>query len=124
MQKIMELIVTGGITIEELAAAPELIERASLVTEGLKACKKTLLFPLGETEISCYAYTDRAGEYEAWASCTSQGICTFYTNWGGNHKIGEVNLNDHLNVFQAFDDHELRSDLKRFLSRQIEKAEK
>lgn len=60
------LIANGTITVEELANASELIERATLVKAGLEACKKTILFPIGETEILCYEYTDHAREYYAW----------------------------------------------------------
>ena len=66
--KLAEMIANGTITVEELANSPELIERAQLVRDGLKACRKTLNFPQGVNELHCYSYTDRAGEYESWGN--------------------------------------------------------
>lgn len=62
MNKLATLIAKGEITVEELVSAKELIERAELVTNGIKACRKTLMFPFGVSEINCYSYTDSAGE--------------------------------------------------------------
>lgn len=120
--KLTELIANGTVTIEDLANAPELIERAKFVKEGLEACRKTLVFPIGVLEQPCYDYTDRAGEYSSWGSVTNNGIFTCWCNWGGNHEIGKLNLNHDEEVFLAFDNTELACDLKRFLNEQIEKA--
>ena len=119
--KLAEMIAKRIISVEELANAPELIERAQLVNEGLKACRSTLLFPFGTNELKCYDYTDRAGEYSSWGSVTIDGIFTCWCNWGGNHKIGEVNLNNPTEVFMAFENSEFAYDLKKFLKEQIEK---
>ncbi len=122
MNRLAGLIANGTITVEELANAQDLIERAKLVTQGLEACKKTLAFPLGVKEINCYSYIDSAGEYEAWGQCTIDGIFTCYCNWGGNHVIGRCNLANFAEVFTAFDNDEFASDLQRFLLQQIKKA--
>ena len=124
MNKLAELIATGEITVEELTAVPELIERAKLVTEGLAACKKNILFPLGATEVNCYSHMDNAGEYEAWGHCTCDGIFYCYCNWGGNHLIGQVNLLKQEEVFMAFENKEFCHDLKRFLTQQIAQSTK
>ena len=120
--KLAELIEFGVVTIEDLANAPELIERAQVVNNGLKACAKTILFPLGATEIACYSYTDSAGEYSAWGHVTRDGMFICYSNWGGNHEIGRVDLNNSTEVFMAFEDREFSSDLRRFLLEQVKKA--
>lgn len=46
----------------------ELIERAELVTKGIKSCKKTISFPFVTSEVERYRYMDSAGEYEAWGT--------------------------------------------------------
>ena len=58
MNKLATLIANGSITVEELASAHELIERAELVMKGIEACKKTLLFPVNTSSIDCYSYMD------------------------------------------------------------------
>ena len=121
MNKIANLISTGEITVEELSNAKDLIERAQFVVKALEACKRTILFPLGVTEISCYSFMDSAGEYEAWGSCKRDGTFTCSCNWGRNHVIGHCNLMNFAEVFMAFENEEFARDLKRFLSYQIEK---
>lgn len=121
MNKLANLISNGTITVSELAAAHELIERAKLVNEALLACQKTLLFPFGVNELHCYSYTDRAGEYSAWGTVTRDGTFTCWCNWGGNHEIGRVNLMRTADVFLAFENDEFAYDLKRFLNEQIQK---
>ncbi len=116
------MIAAGTISVEELANAPQLIERAQFVQNGVEACKKVLLFPLGVKEIQCYSYTDRAGEYHSWGTITHDGLFTCYCNWGGDHKIGSVGVTSYYRVFMALDDEKFASDLKRFLSEQIKKA--
>ena len=120
--KLANLIANGTISVADLANASELIERAKLVTDGLKACTQTLLFPLGTEELHCFSYTDRAGEYSSWGTVSRDGTFTCWCNWGGNHEIGRVNLNKPAEVFVAFDNYEFASDLKRFLKEQIQKA--
>lgn len=120
MNKIANLISTGEITVEDLSNAKDLIDRAQFVVTALEACKRTISFPLGVTEISCYSFMDFAGEYEAWGSCTSDGTFTCSCNWGGNHVIGHCNLMNFAEVFMAFENGEFASDLKRFLSYQIQ----
>ena len=122
MNKLATLIANGEITVEELANARELIDRAEIVTKGLEACKKTLVFPFGVSEINCYSYMDSAGEYQSWGSCTSDGIFTCSCNWGGNHVIGKCSLTNFAEVFMAFDNDEFVHDLRRFLLQQIKKA--
>lgn len=120
--KLSTLIANGALSVEELANANELIERAELVKKGIAACKQTLVFPLGTDEISCYDYTDGAGEYHSWGTCTSDGTFRCSCNWGGNHEIGSCNIIDFKDVFLAFDNEKLRSDLRRFLLEQIQLA--
>lgn len=122
MMKLANLIANGTISVADLTNAPELIERAKLVTDGLKACTQTLLFPLGTEELHCFSYTDRAGEYSSWGTVSRDGTFTCWCNWGGNHEIGRINLNKPAEVFVAFDNYEFASDLKRFLKEQIQKA--
>ena len=123
MGKLKELIATGEISVEEVKDARELIERAELVAQGIKACKKVMLFPLGTSSVDCYSYMDSAGEYEAWGVCTSDGTFTCFCNWGGNHEIGRCNLTSFEEVFKAFDNDEFASDLNRFLKEKIKEAE-
>ena len=122
MNKLAKLISTGEITVEELAGASKLIDRAQLVVKGIAACKKNLVFPLGVNVISCYSYTDSVGEYSAWGSCTSDGIFTCSCNWGGDHVIGRCNLNNFAEVFMAFEIDDFDHNLRRFLEQQINKA--
>jgi hypothetical protein len=122
MNKLAELIANGEIMVEELAGAPELIERAKLVKEGLEACKKNIKFPLGTSSVSCYRYMDRHGEYEAWGECTIAGTFTCSTNWGGNHVVGSCNITNYKETFLAFDKKEFAQNLERFLRQQIEQA--
>ena len=122
MNKLATLIANGEITVEELANAQELIERAKLVTNGITACKKTISFVLGVNKTNCYHYMDSAGEYESWGECTNEGVLTCYCNWGGTHEIGKCNLTNFTEVFMAFDKSEFAHDLSRFLQKQIEKA--
>jgi hypothetical protein len=121
MNKLAELIANGEITVDELADAEELIVRAKLVTQGIEACKKNIVFPLASSSVSCYRYT-AFGEYEAWGECTIAGTFTCFSNWGGNHEIGRCNLTNFKEVFLAFDQKEFGGDLKRFLEEQVEKA--
>ena len=120
--KLAEMIANGSITVEELAGATELIERAKLVKEGIEACKKTIVFHLGESSVNCYSYTDRAGEYEAWGHCTIAGTFSCSCNWGGTHKIGECNITNFKETFMAFENDDFAADLKRFLQQQINKV--
>ena len=108
--------------VEELASASELIERAELVTKGIEACKKTLTFPFGVSEISCYSYMDSVGEYEAWGNCSIDGTFTCFSSWGGNNVTGTCNLTNFTEVFMAFENSEFAHDLRRFLLQQIDKA--
>lgn len=121
--KLANLIANGTISIEDLANAPDLIERAKLVHRGIEACTKTILFPFGTNELHCYDYTDRAGEYSSWGTVTRDGIFTCWCNWGGNHEIGKVNLTKPAEVFMALENSEFAYDLKRFLNEQIQKAQ-
>ena len=122
MNKLAHLIAEGEITAEDLTNSQKLIELAEFVKKGLEACKKTLSFPLGISELDCYSYTDSAGEYSSWGIVTSDGVFTCYCNWGGNHMIGQCNLTDFSNVFLNMDNDEFKCDLKRFLAQQIKKA--
>ena len=121
MGKLLEMIARGEISAEELANASELINRAAFVKEGIEACQKTILFPLGTKEIKCYEYTDSAGEYQAWGTCRNDGLFSCYCNWGGNHLIGECNLSNFEEVFKSLDNKEFKHDLQRFLNLQISK---
>lgn len=121
--KLAELLANGTITVEELAGANELIEQAKLITEGIKACQKLIYFPLGTSEVECYNYTDAAGEYHAWGTCSSNGIFICSTSWGGTHELGRCNLNDAKSIFEAMDkDDELACNIERFLREMIQKA--
>ena len=119
MNTLAQLIADGAITIDDLANGTELIERAKFVKEGLAACKQTLKFPMGITEIECYHYLNSAGEYEACGRVTNDGIFTCSCNWGGWHVIGRCNLTNFEDVFMAFEKSDFAPDLKRFLEFQI-----
>ena len=122
MSRLAELIYNGEISVEELAMAKDLIERANLVAKGVEACKKTLLFPLGKTQIECYSYTHSDKAYSSWGSCTNDGLLKMTCNKGGNQQTFTCNLLIFESVFMAFDNEEFSCDLKRFLENQIEKA--
>ena len=120
MNTLAELIANGTITVEELASATELIERAKLVTEGVEACKKTISFPFGSTRINCFKQMH--GDADYWAECTVEGNFTAYSNWGGNHITGTCNLNNFENVFKSFENDDFAYIHKKFLQEQIRKA--
>ena len=122
MNRLAKMIAQGDITVEELASAKELIERAEYVRRGVEACRETLSFPIGVKEIRCYSYMDVAGEYEAWGTCSLDGTFTCSCNWGGNHVVGTCNLLNFSEVFLALENQEFSHDLRRFLNQQIDKA--
>lgn len=122
MNKLAFFIANGEVTVEELANAKDLIERAELVSKGINACKTSIMFPIEVNEVSCYSYTDSAGEYHSWGTCTNCGMFTCYCNWGGDHEIGRVDLTNFEQVFMAFENSEFAHDLKRFLQQQIKKV--
>lgn len=124
MDKLTTMIANGELDVEELTKASELIKRAKLVKEGIEACKKTIVFPLGTSSVSCYSNIDKNGEYESWGACTIAGTFTCSTNWGGDREIGRCNITSFQEVFLAFDNKEFVADLRRFLEQQIEKAKK
>lgn len=82
MNRLVELIATGAITVEDLVNAQELIDRADLVSKGIDACKKSIVFTFKEERIDCYDYVDSTGEYKAWGYCTYAGEFICYSNWG------------------------------------------
>lgn len=123
MNKVMAMIVSGETSIEEVAQLEELSKQAKFAQQAAKACKKTMLLPIGENKIKCYNYIDGAGEYEAWGECTHDGVFTCWCNWGGNHQIGHCNLLDSIEILMALQQDKFKSDLKRFLEEQITKAE-
>ena len=122
MGKLTEMVDNGQISVQELCSVNELVELANLAAEGVEACKKTIVFPLGTTEVQCYSYIDRAGEYESWGSCRNDGIFECASSWGGPHIIGYVDITSYEEVFKALRNEEFRFDLERFLRIQIEKA--
>ena len=122
MNKIAMLIANGDITVEELANARELFERAELVVKGLEACKQTITFPFGTSEVDCYWYSDLNCDYVSWGTCTRSGNFACYCNWGGNHLVGSCNLKNYLEVFMSFEQRDFAYDLEKFLRQQIEKA--
>jgi hypothetical protein len=124
MNKLAEMIAKNLIDPEDLVEAEELIQRSMLVSEGLKACQKNIQFPMGVSEVSCYQYTDSAGEYSSWGYCTHDGLFTCFCNWGGEHEIGKCYLNNFKDVFIAFENKEFKYDLERFLNNQIKEARK
>ena len=123
MEKLAELIAKGEITVKELDAANNLIERAKLVENGIKACKKTIMFPLGSSSIQCYSYKDPESENEAWAVCTNDGTFTCSrTHYDVTLTVGKCNLLNFEEVFKALGHGEFSSHLERFLLQQIDKA--
>lgn len=120
--KIADLIVNGTITVEELSKADELIKLAQYTVEAVEACKKTIVFHVGETEIACIDYWDTAGEAHFWGKCKNDGTFTGYTNWGGDHALGTCNLTKFNDVFISLERGEMRYCLRTFLDQQIEKT--
>lgn len=119
MNKLVTLVSNGDITVEELASAEELIERADWVISGINACKQTLIFPIGVREINCYSFTHSDKGYKVWGNCTCDGMFTCFSNQGGNHVIGSCNLTNPIEVFMAFENSEFKDELRMFLLRQI-----
>lgn len=124
IMSLANLIANGTVSLEELASAQDLIDRAKFVKAGIDACKENLVFPLGTTEINCYDFLDNAGEYHSHGIVKSDGSFTCWSNWGGDHINGTCNLFDFNQVFNALDSHDFKYDLRKFLSEQIEKARK
>lgn len=112
----------GAKSVQEQDILNELMERERFVKKAVEACKKTIVFPIGVNKISCYSYTDSAGEYESWGECTQDGIFTCWCNWGREHIVGCCNLTSAEDVFQVFENEYFKDDLKRFLEEQIRKA--
>ncbi len=122
MNKLVELISNGTLRVEELKNAPNIIETADFVSKALDACYHTLVFTLGVNTFNCYDYMDRAGEYHAWGEVSKNGTFTVWSNWGGNHTVGSVNLTNPNEVFMALvsdDDDGMSHNLRRFLDEQI-----
>lgn len=124
MDKLVMLIANGEITVEEMAWSREIFERAELVVKGLEACKKTIKFLPGISEVECYSYIDEGSDYVSWGTCTKSGNFACYCNWGGNHLTGSCNLRNYREVFLSFEQSDFAYDLKRFLLEQIKLAEK
>lgn len=120
MNKIANLLAAGEIQPADLVGANELIERANLVHAAMEQLSKKILFPLGTQSVTCYDYTDRAGEYSAWGNCNIYGDFTCCSNWGGDHVIGRCNLLSFDSIFNAFDKPEFSNDLERFLKSMLE----
>ena len=98
-------------------------EREKFVREGMKACRSTITFPLGENEAECYSYTDPKGNYSSWGNCTLDGDFVCFSDWGGIPLIGKCNLFDFSDIIKALEKKDKFSeDLERFLSQQIEKV--
>lgn len=121
-KNLSQMVASGEITVDELSQADKLIKRAKLVRIGLAACKRNLVFPLGETEIKCYDYFESLSEYESWGKCSITGNFVVYSNWNGQHKVGECNLTDFQSVFLSFENKEFSKEIERFLKQQIEMA--
>ena len=121
MKKLVELVADGELRVEELSRLPELIERAKLVLQAMEACRKTICFPLGVQELKCYEF-EQFGEYHAWGLVSPDGYFTCWSNWGGDHRIGWVSLNNAASLFLALEDPDFAPDLTRFLKEQIEKV--
>ena len=124
MSKIADMITQGLIDPEDLLSAENLLKRLKLVSEGITACKKTLQFPLGVTEIECYQYTYSNHDYRVWGRCSSDGLfkCFCDPALDGSYKIGCCDLNDFENVFMSIEKKLFGSHLEAFLEEQIEKA--
>ena len=120
MNKLAIAIEKGELTVEELASAKELIERAELVINGIEACKKTLLFPLGVNSINCFSHMDTVKEYESWGKCTIDGTFTCFCNLKGNQVTHRCNLMNFSEVFMAFENTEFAEELRMFLLKQID----
>lgn len=120
--QITELIAKDIISVDDLANASELVDRAKLVNEGIKACKLTIKIPLGMGEVDCYHYEEEEIEYEIRGTIRSDGVFTCYCEWWDNWKIGQCNLFKPEDVFLALENKEFKEDLERFLKEQINKA--
>ena len=126
MNKIADMIAKGMIDPEDLLSAEDLLKRLKLVSEGLKACKKTLQFPMNVTEICCYQYIDPNHHFRVWGRCSSNGLFKCFCDpplEDGYYKFGCCNLNDFESVLLwAFENRIFSYHLECFLKEQIEKA--
>lgn len=120
--KLSDLIENGTISIEDfIAEAPEVTERARLVNDGLKACTKTLLFPLNVEVLFYLLCPDGFNGYDSVGYVSRDGIfsCFYYCD---NEEIGRVNLNNPTEVFIALESGIFAYYLRKFLEQQIQNS--
>lgn len=129
IMKLSELIANGTITItisieDLLGEAPKVIECAKLVNDGLKACTKTLLFPLNVEKLECFSCAEDCGYSDYRGTVSRDGTFTCLEYGEEEYCIGSVNLNNPTDVFTALlPDHDAFARcLKKFLEQQILKA--
>ena len=125
MNELATKIAKKEITEQDLIDAKELIDRATLISEGITACKKTILFPLTQDYVRCYyqPYSSLGGPW--YGKCRHDGLFILYLwrgSWLGDLEIGRCDISNFNEVFRAFDNEEIAPHLERFLREQIEKA--
>lgn len=91
---IVDRIKRGEISAAELAELAQYSAMAELIIKAVDGAKKKITFTLGDMTVECYDCWGVGHEAHVWAECDKEGKVTFYTNWGGNHIIFEVNVLD------------------------------
>jgi len=115
MNKLVNLITNGDITIEELAAAPHLISDAQLVRDALESLQYTVRFPIGKSTL---LWVDSDNRYTWLAEINYPSTAIFK-----DHNMEElitVDLTKSSEVFAALesDDENTRSAVRCFLQDQ------
>ena len=116
---LVNLITNGQLKVEDLCTAPEVIKFAELVTRGIQACKKLIVFHLGEESVCCYKYI--ADGYSISGTCYAEGKLVLHSTLIGN--IVTCNLLDSKSVFSSLNDNDVRVELERFFQEMIKQAE-
>ena len=124
MDKLIELIKSGEISVEDLTKAPEIIENSELALQGLEACKKTISFPLGQNTIRWRGnWNSIESCYEGRAEIQYPSTIIFYND--SPDPLGTFDLCKPNEIFLAFcEKNHLRTLLYQFLNDQISDAKK
>ena len=125
MNKLVKLIESDEISVEDLSNAPEIIQNAKLARQGLEACKKTVHFSFGQSTIKWSGPWNEDEDFsDGWAKIEYPGLITFFSCAA---PLGTLNLSDSKGIFFALCDCEqnhLRTLLYHFLNEQISNAKK
>lgn len=106
------------ITAKDLAELPKYFEIADLAVRATEGAKKKIVFNLGDKKSACYDHWGVGHEAHTWAECDFKGKVEFFTNWGGDHMMFDVDILDSDKLLAAtlkLKDHEGHGDLIAFL---------